>query len=81
MGGIDVARCALSAAAVEVAAVVDEGVSEDELIAPCAMSTSAAAANAAPRPMNSPLFDFFSDVGSSRLSSALRGGRRTGATR
>ena len=86
-GGIGTGeRAVISAAAVAVAIAgggdVPAVVSEEELIAPWATTrTSAAPATATPRPMNRPLFDFFSDAGSSRLSSALRGARMTGATR
>ncbi len=84
-GGIAGAACVASGggtvAAGASAFVVgcDGAASEEELIKPCTESTSAAAATATPRPMNNPLFDFLSDAGSSRLSSAPR--RSTGATR
>jgi hypothetical protein len=86
MGGM-AERCAVSGATAVVAVVVavpvplPGPVSDEELIAPCTTSTRAAAATATPRPMKSPLFDFLSDAGSSRLSSALRDERMTGATR
>ena len=58
---------------------VGGGVSEEPVAARTA-KTSTAAAAAAPTPMKSPLFDFFSDAGSSRLSSAFMRDRATGAT-